>query len=556
MSEPSTRSFIPKDYQPPLPSDRFLLHDTPSDEAVPMDVIIVGGGPAGLAAAIELARLVRRDAEEGGELGEIEIGVLEKSETLGEHCLSGAVVVPGPFRELFPGLRDEELPFRVPVEGDRVYLLKKGGSLRLPTPPTMRNHGHYAASICEIVRWMGERAEEAGVNVFTGFPADGLLVDRSRVTGVRTTPAGLDRDGEPGGGFMPPTDLTARITILAEGTRGPLTQAYLDWQGIGAENPQIFALGVKELWETPRQPEAVIHTLGWPLPPDVFGGSWMYPMGGDLVSIGLVVGLDYPQHSLDAHELLQRLKTHPLFEEFLAGGELAEWGAKTIPEGGYYALPKRLYGEGALIVGDAAGLVNVPALKGIHYAVLSGMLAARAAFESLKGGETTAESLAVYDRRVRESFIGRDLYRTRNMRQAFKKGLYAGGFEATLMTVTGGAFRGKLIPTEEDAAEARKVVEPVPFNPDGARTFSKEDAVFRSGNSTRDDIPTHLVAEERVPEDVGTFYERLCPAGVYEWKDDRLVINAPNCIDCKATDVLGPRWTPREGGSGPSYKRM
>jgi electron-transferring-flavoprotein dehydrogenase len=521
-----------------------------------MDVIIVGGGPAGLAAAIELARLVRRDSEEGGDLGEIEIGVLEKSETLGEHCLSGAVVVPGPFRELFPELPDEELPFRGPVEADRVYLLTKGGSMRLPTPPTMRNHGHYAASICEIVRWMGERAEEAGVNVFTGFPADGLLVDGSRVAGVRTTPAGLDRHGEPGGGFMPPTDLTARITILAEGTRGSLTQAYLDWQGIGADNPQIFALGVKELWETPRQPEAVVHTMGWPLSPNAFGGSWMYPMGGNLVSIGLVVGLDYPQHSLDVHELLQRLKTHPLFDEYLGGGELAEWGAKTIPEGGYYALPKRLYGEGALIVGDAAGLVNVPALKGIHYAVLSGMLAARAAFESLKSGETSTESLAVYDRRVRESFIGRDLYRTRNMRLAFKKGLYAGSIEAALMTVTGGAFRGRLIPTEEDAAEPREVVEPAPFNPDGTRTFSKEDAVFRSGNATRDDIPSHLVAEKQVPPYVGTFYERLCPAGVYEWKSDRLVINAPNCIDCKATDVLGPRWTPREGGSGPSYKRM
>jgi electron-transferring-flavoprotein dehydrogenase len=489
-------------------------------------------------------------------VGEIEIGVLEKSETLGEHCLSGAVIVPGPFRELFPDVAESEFPFRGQVGGDRVYLMTSGGAHRLPTPPTMRNHGNFVASICEVVRWMGEKAEEAGVNIFTGFPADGVLVRDREVIGVRTAPTGLDRNGEPGSGYMAPTDLTARITVLAEGTRGPLTQAYLDWQGIESENPQIFALGVKELWETPRPPDSVIHTLGWPLPRDVFGGSWMYPMGENLVSFGLVAGLDYARHSLDVHELLQQLKRHPLFDAHLSGGELVEWGAKTIPEGGYYALPEMLSGDRLLIVGDAAGLVNVPALKGVHYAVLSGMLAARAAFDALKSEDTSANALAIYDRRVRDSFIGKDLYRTRNMRLAFKRGFYAGGAQAAIMTATNGAFPGWRIPSAEDAAERRSVVEGDAVGADGGQMLSKEDGVFRSGNATRDDIPSHLIVGEGIDEDVATFYRSLCPAGVYDWQEGSLVVNAPNCVDCKATDVLGPRWTPREGGSGPSYKRM
>ena len=542
----------PADYQPDLPLDRLLVRGPPGREAVPMDVLFVGGGPAGLAGAIELARLAHADPELGG----LEIGVLEKASVLGEHCLSGAVVKPGPFRELFPDVPEDALPFQKPAPHDRVYLLTRTGKVRIPTPPTMRNRGHYVASICEIVRWMGERADAAGVNLLTGFPAEALLLDGDRVAGVRTTPTGLDRDGNPGSGHQPATDVTAKVTVLAEGTRGSLTQAFLKWKGIRSDNPQIYALGVKELWETKKPLQAVIHTLGWPLPGDVFGGSFLYPMGDDLVALGLVVGLDYRPHALDVHVLLQRMKEHPLVAGILAGGECVEWGAKTIPEGGYYSLPERLHGDGVLIVGDAAGLVDVPSLKGIHYAVESGRLAARAIFEALKEGDVSARGLARYDESVRRSFIVRDLRRTRNMRLAFKSGLLAGGVKAALMTLTGGAVPGGRIPVPEDAQAERVVVAEAEFNPDGERTFSKQDAVFRAGNTTRDDIPRHLLVGPDVPAEVADFYRHLCPAGVYERQGDRLVVNAPNCIDCKATDVLGPRWLPREGGSGPRYKRM
>jgi electron-transferring-flavoprotein dehydrogenase len=529
----------------------LLVREAPGSEAVPMDVAVVGAGPAGLACAIELSRLAKAAGET------LEVGVLEKAGGLGEHSLSGAVVNPGPFKELFPDVKEEELPFRRKVAKESVYMLTEGKSVRLPTPPTMVNHGNWVASLCEVVRWMGERAEAAGVNLFTGFPIDSLLIQDQSVVGLRTTPSGLDRSGAlSGSDAMPPMDIAARVTVLAEGTRGPLSQAWLEWQKVGSENPQIFALGVKELWETKQPLHEVVHTLGWPLPHDVFGGSFMYPLEDRLVALGLVAGLDYKDARFDVQETFQRMKLHPLFRRVLEGGEMVEWGAKTIPEGGFYSVPRRRHGEGLVIVGDAAGYVDVPSLKGIHYAVQSGVLAARAIHAALRSGDVGEAALRPYTQSVDDSFVMSDLRRTRNVRLGFKRGFYLGGARAALSTITGGAFQGGKIRVETDAQEERHFGPPSNFTPDGKLTFSKVDAVFKSGNQTRDDIPSHLIVGEDVPPEAAELYAHMCPAGVYERNGERLVVNAPNCVDCKATDVLGPRWTPREGGSGPGYRRM
>src|SRR6266704_3380377 len=471
---------VPARYQPPLPLDKLILQDgaTGAGDRMELDVLIVGAGPAGLACAIELAKLAKADG------GELNIGVLEKAQVLGEHSLSGAVVNPCALRELFPDLKDADFPFRAPVSKEAVYLLTAEGRWRLPMPPSMRNHGNYIASLCEIVRWLGAKAEELGVNVFTGFPAAQLLVQGAAVAGVRTVPAGLDRDGNRTAGGQAPNDLVAKVTALAEGTRGLLAQAWCQWQGVVSENPQVFALGVKELWETKQPLDRVIHTLGWPLPSDAFGGSFVYPLEPNLVALGLVVGLDYRDAALDVHVLLQRFKRHPLLQEFLAGGDMVEWGAKTIPEGGFYSLPQRRAGDGVVLLGDAAGFVDVPSLKGIHYAMQSGIFAARAIFQHLKNGTP----LGAYDRLVNASYIATYLPRTRNLRLAFRRGFYVGGFQAALMTLTGGRFPGGRYRMHADAEVGRRFssgLRPASAAPSGAGGLSKVDAVFKSGNATR-----------------------------------------------------------------------
>lgn len=551
-------TIVPARHQPALPVDRLILAEAPSAEAIEMDVLFVGAGPAGLAGALELSRLVAADAAAGGSLGAIEIGVIEKAESLGEHNLSGAVVNPRVFRELFPDTPLEDLPFREPVRQEAVYFLTGGKSIRIPTPPTMRNHGNYTASICEIVRWLGEKAEAAGINVFTGYPVDSLLVEQQRVVGVRTTPMGLNRDGTPGSDYQEPTDLSAKVTVLAEGTRGALSQAWQQWQQIPSPNPQIFALGVKEVWQTRQPLDRVIHTMGWPLPSDAFGGSFIYPQGPNEVAIGLVVGLDYKDAALDVHVLLQQLKQHPLVQPILAGGTMLEWGAKTIPEGGWYGLPERRHGDGLMVVGDAAGFVDVPSLKGIHYAMQSGIFAARTAFAALKQGDTSAAGLAGYDQLVNDSYIAEDMQRTRNIRLGYKDGFVVGTIKAGLMTVSGGRLPGGRIEMHADADQPRKVRagDGSAFVPDNELTFSKLDAVFKSGNATRDTIPSHLIVGTDISPELADFYSHVCPAGVYEREGDELRVNPANCVDCKATDVLGPRWTPREGGSGPKYRGM
>jgi electron-transferring-flavoprotein dehydrogenase len=558
----------PADFPPPFDPREFVAAPSdPPEERIDVGILVVGAGPAGLACAIRLNQLLEETPEAAERLGEVPVAVLEKGKGVGSHLVSGAVVNPRGLRRLFRGrgVSLEAMPSYGAVEHESVYLLTSSTALRIPTPPTMRNDGNFVTSLSQLSRWLAEQAEAGGAVILPETAAEKLLVEGARTVGVRTGDKGRRRDGEPLSNFEPGSDVTAKVTVLAEGTQGHLTGIAIDRFGLAGENPQVWALGVKEVWKVAKPLDRVIHTMGWPLRGGrryrEFGGSFIYPMGDDMVTIGMVVGLDYRDAELSVHDLLQELKTHRFVRRILEGGERVGWGAKTIPEGGFVALPRRFHAPGLLVTGDGAGLVNVPALKGIHYAIESGRLAAEAAFEALKPGRTpwTPGALASYDESLRRTYVWSDLKRVRNMRQAFANGFLLGGAMAGAMTASFGRFPPGDKKTERDTEQPlfrtrRSARYP---SPDGKLTFDKLSSVYLSGNKTRDDAPNHIRVRTDVPREVALLWERMCPAQVYEVSEDggerTVEVTPSNCVQCGAITAKGGRLTPPEGGAGPEY---
>jgi electron-transferring-flavoprotein dehydrogenase len=568
MASRNGRPVAPSQYAPDVdPTEEFVKRELDEeDERIEVGVVIVGGGPAGLACANRVLQLLEDEPELAERLGEVPVAVIEKGKACGAHNLSGAMMRPSGLQALFPDLDPSDWPTYGQVDKDSVYwMLGPGRALALkPTPPPFRNHGNHVVSVAELSRWLAGKAEEAGAYILTETAASQLLVEDGAVRGIRSGDKGRGKDGRPLSNFEPGSDVTAQATVLAEGTWGHLTGAAIREFGLAeGREPQVWALGVKEVWKVPKALDRVIHTLGWPLRYGArwkeFGGSWIYPMGDDRVSIGFVVGLDYTDATVSAHDLLQQFKTSKLVRRILEGGEREAWGAKAIPEGGYWAMP-RLTAPGMVICGDGGGMVNVPILKGIHYAIHSGILAAERIVAALKD---ESNDLSSYQQAVDESLIAGELYRSRNMKQPFGKGFFVGGAITNAMVISKGRFPGGRWANHPDAEAPVSIGdkrEGYP-RPDGKYTFDKLSSVFISGNATRDDAPNHIRVRQRVPREVAEAWAWMCPAGVYEIPDDApdegpvdVIVNYTNCVQCGAITAKGGRLTTPEGGDGPLYR--
>ncbi|RKP50645.1 electron transfer flavoprotein-ubiquinone oxidoreductase [Trinickia fusca] len=544
-------------------------------ESMEYDVVIVGGGPAGLSAAIRLKQLAQ---EKGVELG---VCVLEKGSEIGAHILSGAVMDPRAISELIPDWKEKGAPLNVEVTEDRFLFLSEKGAVKTPNwalPGIFKNHGNYVISLANVTRWLGQQAEALGVEIFPGFPAAEVLYhEDGSVKGVATGNMGIGKDGEPTENFQLGMELHAKYTLFCEGARGHLGRQLSDkFQLAKDADPQVYGIGIKELWEidpAKHQPGLVIHTAGWPLDTQTYGGSFLYHIDNNQVMIGFVVGLGYTNPYLSPFEEFQRYKTHPEIRKFLEGGKRISYGARAITAGGLMSLPKLVFPGGAL-VGDDAGFLNASRIKGSHAAIKSGMMAAQAAFDAVQAGRQADELLA-YPEAFKTSWLHEELHRARNFKQWMSKGLYLGTLMVGLeQKVLGGNVPWTLHHKHRDhemlkpAAQCQPIVYP---KPDGKLTFDRLSSVFLSNTNHEENQPAHLTLKDAsVPVNVNlqTYAGpegRYCPAAVYEFTknddgSDKLVINAQNCVHCKTCDIKDPTqnivWVTPEGGGGPNYANM
>ena len=545
-------------------------------ETLETGVLIVGAGPAGLSCALRLVQLIR--GHPAPPLQTDSIYVLEKASEVGAHCLSGAVLDPRALRELIPDFEAQGAPLDSPVTSDRVFYFTSSGAWKLPlNPPFLRNHGNYVVSLNKLAKWLAQRVEGAGVNIFAGFSGMEVLFEGSRVTGVGTEDKGLDKNGKPKSNFQPGTNLRAKVTVLAEGPRGSLAKQLISRLGLDCDRePQVYSLGVKELWEIPAGRIAageVIHTAGWPLASSQFGGGFIYALSETKLSIGLVSGLDYGDPRFDPHCAFQQWKTHPWLRRVLQGGQMLRYGAKTIPEGGYFSVPATAT-DGALLIGDSAGFLNSQRLKGIHLAMKTGMLAAETIFEALCAGDTSARSLGKFEGCWRASWVKNELWKVRNFHQGFEHGFWAGAIHGALQYVTGGRGWRARYPAKAGHERMKQLSETYTAPPeqpktDGRLAFDKLTDVYHSGTHHEEDQPCHLkiadfdICNHRCTAEYGNPCQYFCPAAVYEMEEvpggagKRLKINASNCVHCKTCDIADPyqiiTWVPPEGGGGPQY---